>query len=177
MARATLGQRLLGAGVLLSLGFIGYSVFLQSNSGTYIDRSAQIPNQTKFIEPLSFEEPRGVYEDTALQDPSEMFNPTEPADLSQLDSAAPVDDEGNPNSWVIQVGSFSTAERASEIRDELLSSGYKAYVRILQADTIDAEFHRVLVGPYLGADEVRQHQSEIDEILSLETILIDYVPY
>ena len=176
MAKAALGQRILGAAVLLSLGFIGYSVFLQSNTEAYIDRSAQIPVQTNYIEPLDFEKPRGVDTEVVSNLPNEMFNPTQEADVSELESALPVDESGNPNSWLIQVGSFSSSERALEIRDELISQGFKAYVRMLNDANSGGELHRVLVGPYLGANEIAQDQSKIDELLSLETILLDYAP-
>lgn len=177
MTKGQLHQRVLGAAVILSLGFIAYSLLIQSDTRTYIDRSAQIPTQTKYIEPLEFDAPKGLGEPTISSTaPTDMFAARQPVDPDTISSLPILNAEGKPNSWAIQVGSFSTSERAIEIRDQLLEKGYKAYFTQLQTEQGSDSLYRVLVGPYLDAEEVSRHQSEVDEMLALETILMSYEP-
>lgn len=174
MAKARIRQRVLGAAVILSLGFIAYSILIQSSSNSYIDRSAQIPAQTNYIEPLGFEEPRSADVPVEVANPEEMFIADTPVDSAEIQSSPVLDEEGLPNAWAIKVGSFSTLERAIEIRDQLVSHGYKAYFRrIPGAEQTEALF-RVTVGPYVDAAEMAQHQSEINAVLDLETVSMDF---
>lgn len=178
MAKAHIRQRVLGAAVILSLGFIAYSVLIQSNSSAYIDRSAQIPVQTRYIEPLDFDEPKGpaAPKKAEVLQADQMFISETPADLSEIHSVPVLNDAGMPNSWAIKVGSFSTEERANEIRDQLISQGYRSYVRRISNQVANDNLYRISVGPYVDANEVARHQSEINTLLSLETIVLDYEP-
>ena len=175
MASAGLRQRILGAVVILSIGFIAYSILIQSSSGTYIDRSEQIPIQTKYIEPLDFDEPRGVV-DSDIESPGEVFSGRQPVDVNKISDAPVLDENGNPNAWVIQVGSFSTYERALEVRNQLIDAGYKSYFRAAPFESEDDELHRIMVGPYVSATEVSEHQGGINELLGVDTILMEYSP-
>lgn len=175
MASAGLKQRILGAAVVLSIGFIAYSILIQSSSGTYIDRSAQIPIQTKYIEPLDLPEPQGVV-DRDIDAPAQAFTSRQPADASKIADAPVLNENGNPNAWVIQVGSFATHERAIEVRDQLIGEGYKSYYRPIQDEQGDEELHRIMVGPYINATEVAEHREGINQLLGVDTILMEYAP-
>ena len=171
MSKAALGQRLLGAAVIVSLGFIGYSIFLQSDSKKNIDKTAQIPIQTRYVEPLELAAPKGVAT-VPKEDVDNLFNSQKIVEEPIPDTSTVLNDAGTPNSWIIKVGSFSTEAKSNEVRDQLIELGYKAYVRpIAQSD-----LHRVLVGPYLGVNELKIDQANIDEILDLETVLLDNEP-
>lgn len=161
----------MGAAVILSLGFIGYSVFLQSGSEQNVDPSAQIPVQSQYIEPLDFDSPKGV-ETVPEVDLDTFFNSTEEIEEEVADIQPILNDQGLPNSWIIKVGSFSSAEKSNEVRDELIEQGFKAYVRQIP----DSSLHRVLVGPYLGVEQLKTDQADIDRLLNLETALINNDP-
>lgn len=176
MDSGKLRQRLLGAAVVVSLGFIGYSLLLQPDPKTAIDRSTQIPLQTHYIEPLDFEEPKVGSADIPAPDPREMFVESETVEPADVVSVSVLNDKGTPNSWVIKVGAFSLKERAIEIRDQLIEAGFKAYSTSGQSDKDPSALHRVLVGPYIDGDEVVAHQVKIDALLGLETLLMTYEP-
>jgi len=166
---------MLGAAVILSIGFIIYSVFIQSSSGTYIDRSAQIPIQTKYIEPLGFDDPMGVVE-REIEAPDQTFLARQPVDQSTISEAPVLNEEGLPNAWAIQVGSFSTYDRAIGVRDQLIAEGYKSFYRVTPTEQGGGALHRIMVGPYIDADEVADHREGINELLGVDTILMEYTP-
>ena len=211
MNNAKLRQRLLGAMVLLSIGFILFSVFLQTEPTPYIDRSARIPLQSEFIEPIEFAPvPDFDPSDSARQpsknndsdientvsidvDPTskaavenestppienlaDRFASDEPIALEEVKAAPILNEIGEPNSWTIQVGSFSKAERAKEIRDQLIDKTYRAYYTRLQTEKGSADLYRVLVGPYLDAEQIEEHQKEINALLDVEALLVQYKP-
>ena len=171
MAESILSQRLLGAAVIVSLGFIGYALFLQSGPEQIIDKTTQIPIQSEYVEPLDFDPPKGV-EVVPQTDVDTFFNSTEVIKPATIKDQPLLDEQGLPNSWIIKVGSFSTEDKSIEIRDQLIAKGYKAYVRPVPESTL----YRVLVGPYLGSDEVQADQAAIDKMLSVETALIKNEP-
>lgn len=167
-------QRILGAAVILSLGFICYSILIQSSTSAYIDRSAQIPLQTRYIEPLDLEPPEGQDRKLELTQPEELFAASEDVDPATIQDTPLLDESGKPNSWAIQVGSFSTSERATEVREELIAAGYRAYYRRLSTAESPEQLYRVMVGPYVDASELERHMLEVNELLGVETVLKDY---
>jgi len=177
-----LRQRLLGAAVILSIGFILYSVFLQTEPAPFIDRSARIPMQDEYIESLEFApspDLGGERLAAITNEPENLakrYSSDEPVELEEVKAAPILNEEGKPNSWLVQVGSFSASERASEIRDQLIDKGYRAYYNKLQVEKGGEDLYRVLVGPYLDAEEIAKHQRDIDKYLDLETILTRYSP-
>lgn len=177
MNRKRFFERVLGAILVSAFGFILYSAFLDSSGSVYVDRSTQIPVQSRFIEPLIITENAAIV-DIPDAEAKEIFIPeTEISAEEALQS--PITDDGMPNAWVIQVGSFSSVEKADEISNQLIEKSYKAYHRKLQANTNqgdDTELYRVLVGPYMNAEEAVLHQREVDQMLSLSTLLMKFEP-
>lgn len=175
MSSAALRQRILGAVVILSIGFIVYSILIQSGSGTYIDRSAQIPVQEQYIEPLAFEDPMGVAEPEP-ESADQVFSARQSVDDSVISDAPVLKEDGLPNAWAIQVGSFSTYERAINVRDQLIEASYKAFYKVTPSEQRGENLHRILVGPYIDAEEVAGHRTSIDELLGVNAILVEYTP-
>ncbi len=173
MNKRQVAERLLGATLVCSLGFILYSIFLDSTGDVYVDRSTQIPPQSRFFEPLEIET-EAVEVAGSGTSAQRIFMPRRAADRAQALNA-PVLDDQLPNAWVIQIGSFSTLERADEVRDRLVDSNYRAYHRKLsQID--EADLYKVLVGPYMRAEEAVQHQRDVDEILGVSSLLMKFEP-
>lgn len=173
MNRKQLLERLLGAILVSAFGFILYSAFLDSSGQVYVDRSTQIPAQTRFIDPLEIDNKK-VMVDQSEKTAKEIFVPTQEVS-AETALEAPVTEEGMPNAWVIQVGSFSSSEKADEIRDQLIQKSYKAYHRQLESSSLE-ELYRVLIGPYMNAEEAVRHQREVDQILNLSTLLMKFEP-
>ncbi|MEQ8954254.1 MAG: hypothetical protein RL120_08985, partial [Gammaproteobacteria bacterium] len=106
MNKKRLAERVLGAVLVCSFGFILYSAFLDYEGEQFVDRNTRIPLQTSFNEPLDLPappEPVASPETTA----EEMFVPQEEVDAESAMNAS-VLEQGKPNAWVIQVGSFSS---------------------------------------------------------------------
>jgi DedD protein len=167
-----LAERVLGAVLVCSFGFILYSAFLDYEGEQFVDRNTRIPVQTSSMEPLDLPDPP---EPVASPDTSaaEIFVPEEEASAEEaLD--APVLDQGEPNAWVIQVGSFSSLEKADEVRDQLIGQDYRAYHRAISSnqDTL----YRVLIGPYTNAEEAVRHQRAVDTLLDISTMLMKFTP-
>lgn len=166
-------ERVLGAILVSAFGFILYSAFLDADGDVYLDRSTQIPTQPRYIEPLNIEE-RDVSIPAPVKSHRELFIPTEEVTPEQA-LEAPIVEAGTPSAWVIQVGSFSSLEKADQIRDQLIQDDYKSYHRQLQTEA-GSDLYRVLVGPYLNAEEAVRHQREVDEKLALSTLLMKFEP-
>lgn len=172
MNKKRLSERILGAVLVCSFGFILYSAFLDYEGEQFVDRNTQIPVQTTFVEPLDLPEspePVPALNTTA----EEMFVPREEVE-SQAVLEAPVLEQGKPNAWIIQVGSFSSLEKADEIRDQLIDQDYRAYHRVISASS--GSLYRVLIGPYTNAEEAVRHQRSVDTMLDITTMLMKFEP-
>ena len=174
MNKKQLFERVLGAILVSALGFILYSAFLDSSGRAYVDRSTQIPVPSRYIEPLAIEDSAIV--NIPARDAEQLFIPRQ--EVSQEEALqAPVTEKGLPNAWVIQVGSFSSEDKAGEIRDRLIAESYKAYYRKLTAsDPAGQSLYRVLIGPYVNAEEAVRHQRQVDKMLELSSLLMKFEP-
>ncbi|MEQ9564967.1 MAG: hypothetical protein RLN85_03985, partial [Pseudomonadales bacterium] len=127
MNKKRLAERVLGAVLVCSFGFILYSAFLDYEGEQFVDRNTRIPLQTSFNEPLDLPappEPVASPETTA----EEMFVPQEEVDAESAMTAS-VLEQGKPKPWVIKVGRYTSLEKAYEIRNQLMSQDYRAYHR------------------------------------------------
>jgi len=167
-----LAERVLGAVLVCSFGFILYSAFLDYQGEQFVDRNTQIPLQTSFAEPLDLPappEPVPTPETTA----DKIFLPSEEVDAESA-IGAQVLEQGKPSAWVIQVGSFSSVEKADEITDQLIDQDYRAYNRAISSNS--KSLYRVLIGPYTNAEEAIRHQREVDSMLDISTLLMKFEP-
>lgn len=172
MNKKRLAERVLGAVLVCSFGFILYSAFLDYEGEQFVDRNTRIPLQTSFNEPLDLPappEPVASPETTA----EEMFVPQKEVDTESAMNAS-VLEQGKPNAWVIQVGSFSSLEKADEISNQLMAQDYRAYHRAISANT--GQLYRVLIGPYTNAEEAIRHQRAVDSLLDISTLLMKFEP-
>ena len=172
MNKKRLAERILGAVLVCSFGFILYSAFLDYEGEQLVDRNTQIPVQTTFVEPLNLpDSPEPVSAPNTTAD--DIFVPGEEVD-SQSALESPVLEQGKPSAWVIQVGSFSSLEKADEIRDQLINQDYRAYHRAISANS--GPLYRVLIGPYTNAEEAVRHQRSVDTMLDITTMLMKFEP-
>jgi DedD protein len=94
---------------------------------------------------------------------------------SSSDAAAmPLNAQGLPDAWVVQVGSFSTKEAAIKLRDELQVEGFKAYVRTIPNG--NSSVSRVFIGPKLDKSQAQLIKAQVDKRLKVNSILMRFKP-
>lgn len=71
--------------------------------------------------------------------------------------------------WALQVVSYGSASRAESFRMELIESGYSAYVAT--TDRKKQKYYRVMVGPFVGRDKVKEIQATIDNKYRVKSII------
>ncbi len=95
---------------------------------------------------------------------------------TQLSSVAamPLNHQGLPDAWVVQVGSFTTKEAANKLRDDLQSDGQKAYVRT--TTTNGNMISRVYIGPKLDRNQALAVKEEMDKRLKIKSMVMRFQP-
>jgi len=104
-------------------------------------------------------------------------DPTKPAVAgAQLSSVAamPLNHQGLPDAWVVQVGSFTTQEAANKLRDDLQADGQKAYVRT--TTTNGNTVSRVYIGPKLDRNQALAVKEEMDKRLKIKSMVMRFQP-
>ncbi|MFT4768969.1 MAG: DedD protein [Glaciecola sp.] len=92
---------------------------------------------------------------------------------STLESPA-MDADGLPIAYSLQVATMADKARAESLRDELVSAGYKGYVKRMRRD--DRVLYRVLVGPRYSRDELLPVKGAVDKTWRVESLIIRYLP-
>lgn len=72
--------------------------------------------------------------------------------------------------WVVQVGSFSSQDNASDLVSRLRSSGLSAYEEMVRTDT--ATIHRVRVGPFLERTDALAAEQKIAADLDIDGVVM-----
>jgi DedD protein len=89
-------------------------------------------------------------------------------------ASPPLDADGLPIAYALQVATITRADRAEALRDELIAAGYKAYLKSLRRE--DRRLYRVMVGPRFSRDELEPIKSAIDDAWRVQSLIIRYVP-
>lgn len=193
-----LKQRLVGAVVLLALGIIFLPGVLRENQQAPVNRQTLVP-QSPDYQRLDFENPQRPDNIEPAPDPETMFLP--PSEQAPQDALEAVDIQPEPDqaaseeaqepevqnepeageqkappqgAWVVQVASFRSGERASELRDKLQDQGYRAYIR--SADTDSGPVNRVFIGPKIDKDAAQEVKRAVDEAFQLNTLVLRFEP-
>lgn len=77
-------------------------------------------------------------------------------------------------SWVIQVGSFSSKENADALRDRLKADNYKAFVYEAEADSVAS--YRVYIGPNSDRTKLEPFKTKLEKLLNTSAIIKAYKP-
>lgn len=119
-----------------------------------------------------------VSESKSLRDqvksPDEIFIPDDKAPESLESEASGLDENGVPKTWVIQVASYQSLTRAEKMRDELISIGYKSFIKSVK--TASGETTRVYVGPSLVKDSLLDAKVQIETSYKVKTLLLRFKP-
>lgn len=85
-----------------------------------------------------------------------------------------LDSRGVPVAWLLQVASVSSAAKADELRDQLLVTREKAFVKkFTQSGKV---FYRVYVGPNFERAQLEKIQADIDTRFKVHSLIVRYTP-
>jgi DedD protein len=76
--------------------------------------------------------------------------------------------------WILQVASVSSAEKAEQLRQQLLQKDRKAYTRRIKRNGRD--LYRVYVGPKFERARLEAMKKEVDREFGVESLIVRYVP-
>lgn len=192
-----LKQRLVGALILVALGVVFWPIIFVEPGERSSPGRVEIPPppliDTSPIEPPGDGELRASpevepeagmaqVEETPLAEgvldanapvPSAASTP-EPGARSTPPRKPALDSSGLPVGWILQVATVSNPVKADELRDKLLASGEKAYVKKLE--TGGKVLYRVSVGPNVERAQLEKIQPQIDARFGVKSLLVRYTP-
>ena len=199
--RYTLKHRLIGAAVLAAVAVLLLPSFFKEKKEYQVNTKSQIPARPNVV-PEEFKAPQPVPNIEPAPAPETMFVPTEAAPdqpLAAVSSASassvaavakasvgsvkaqvssvpamPLNTQGLPDAWVVQVGSFTTKEAANKLRDDLQADGQKAYVRTTTSGS--GSISRVYIGPKLDKNQALALKEQMDKRLKVKSMVMRFQP-
>lgn len=196
--RYTLKHRLVGAAVLAAVAVLLLPSFFKEKKEYQVNTKSQIPAHPNVVAE-EFKPPQPVPNIEPAPAPETMFVPAEtaseqpvvvaPSSVSassvasshkavsaQMSSvpAMPLNQQGLPDAWVVQVGSFTTKEAANKLRDDLQADGQKAYVRT--TTTNGNSISRVYIGPKLDRNQALAVKEQMDKRLKVKSMVVRFQP-
>ncbi len=88
--------------------------------------------------------------------------------------ALPLNAQGLPDAWVIQVASLSSQDGANKLRDQLQAEGHKAYVRA--APSANGSIYRVFIGPRQDKAQLQAIKTQLDKRLKVNSLVLPFKP-
>lgn len=196
--RYTLKHRLIGAAVLAAVAVLLLPSFFKEKKDFEVNTKSQIPARPNVVAE-EFKSPQPVPNIEPAPAPETMFVPTEAAPeqpvavapsvasasstasshkamAAQASSvpAMPLNPQGLPDAWVVQVGSFTTKEVANKLRDDLQADGQKAYVRTTTSG--NGSISRVYIGPKLDKNQAMALKEQMDKRLKVKSMVMRFQP-
>lgn len=191
-----LKQRLVGAVVLIAVAVLFVPVLFDRNERRQVDTTTQIPPQPD-IQPKQFDDPKRVAGITPAPDPQTMFEPQLDAELKPEADAKPklnakvnakanakvkptprkpkpLNAQGLPNAWVVQLISTSSLNKAKQIVKDLMAKKYKAYYR--RAEVGGNTLYRVYVGPNVDKKRSFALKKQLDALLKVDARVLRFQP-
>lgn len=184
-------QRIIGAVIIVSLAVIFVPMLFDEPHEERQRQSLEIPEEPDFPE-VRVDEPREPEmrePDEAVEPPTADVEPSEPEERTQQPEPEPADDEvaaleqdrsgedaGAPGStalegaYLVQLGSFGSADNARALRDKVREEGMDAYTEAVSRD--DETFNRVYAGPFLDKSDAESAKERLDETFELQTMVI-----
>lgn len=202
--RESVKHRLIGAAVLAAIAVLFLPSFFKDRQQYQVDTGSQIPGRPSitavdFNDPKRPEgiEPAPAPETMFVPDENEsvavaQIPPAEPAVVAatvpssgqSMSSKAstietsvpemPLNAQGLPDTWVIQVASLSAQASANKLRDQLQAEGHKAYVR--SVPTTNATIYRVFIGPKQDKSQALAIKSQLDKQLKVNSLVLPFKP-
>ena len=164
-----------------------------------VSTKSQIPTRPGLV-PVEFNTPQPVANIEHAPAPETMFVPPESESAEEFSSLSsvnaspsvkaavataakvppstvaemPLNTQGLPDAWIVQVGSFSTKEAANKICDDLQADGLKAYVRTVPNGS--ASISRVFIGPKLDKAQALAIKAQIDKRFKVNAMVKHFQP-
>jgi DedD protein len=195
-------QRLVGALILVALAVVFWPIIFLPDTRERDDLRVPVPDAppvdlTPLPEPDNAGLRQGVeaqaraetVDDVVFPDADDANAPFEPAPLPiradtieepdlatarETLTAPAMDADGLPIAFSLQVATMGDKDRADALRDELVTAGYKGYVKRVRRD--DRVLYRVLVGPKYSRDDLLPIKDAVDENWRVESMIIRYLP-
>ncbi|MFT4518574.1 MAG: DedD protein [Halioglobus sp.] len=193
-----LKQRLVGALILVALGVVFWPIIFVQPGDTAIDQQQRsIP-----VAPGISKTPVSAPELTGLRaSPELQVQPIEPAVViavkppaktvapepeqepipvpqitarSQTPAPLAMDSDGVPVAWILQVVSVSSADKAEDIRSQLLAMDQKAYIKKIPRD--GKVLYRIYLGPKFERAKLEKMKPSIDSEFGVTSMIVRYVP-
>lgn len=169
-----LKQRLVGAVVLAAVAVIFLPSFFDEGNRRRVDTHTLVPEKPG-IKTVEIKDPVRPENIPQAKKPEQMYQMLEPTDIVDGKPESPaLDGDAVPKAWVVQVASYQTPERAAKLRDQLLSEGYKAYMRTVK--TAKGSVTRVFVGPKIDKQRALAIKDELDKALKVNTLVLRFRP-
>lgn len=193
-----LKQRLVGAIVLMAIAVLFLPSLFNQNARRTVDLNTQVPPEpsvvAELLEVADPEQPEGIpaakpfadnypHEEAEAVSERQVAVEEEPADEQPTSRAAaePVEpqapelnEEGVPDGWSLQIGSFQSPDRAHALLERLQSEGFKSYVR--EGRVGQGTVHRVFVGPKINRAAAEAEKRAIDERFETNALVVEFSP-
>ena len=173
-------QRIVGVGVLVVLLAILLPLLLDLGGEYTMDTRSQIPARPNIV-PVQIDEPAPIETHEGAKTADQMFrfdDSREQAGEAQAKWLAErppkLTDKGIPESWVLQIASFSDQDKAQSLTDKLLADDYRAFFRraVVEGETI----HRVYVGPKILKKDLLYEKAAIEKKYQMKVLLLRFAP-
>ncbi|NOX27952.1 MAG: hypothetical protein GXP21_07185 [Gammaproteobacteria bacterium] len=185
----TTKQRIVGTAVLVAL-FIIIVLILPSREDEEVEvlQRVEIPPKPADLKvkvlpiekpkpPRRFTIPKDLPAEPVSDKPKPVKEPqavkAEPVKEPAVAKARPEPATNDGGKWVIQVGSFSSAENANALYDRLKADNYKVFVD--QITVAGVPSHRVLVGPNPDRAKLEPFKVKLEKLLDAPAIIKSYV--
>lgn len=175
-------QRIVGVVVLVLLATVLLPLLLNFDGEYTVDKGSHIPPRPNIV-PVEIAQPEAVAGLEQTLDPERMFDLDESrleAESQDKDATFAVEappsltDEGIPESWVLQVASFTDQGKARALTESLLADKYHAYSRHFAAD--GKTNYRVFVGPKILKQDLLDEQAAIEKKYRVKTLVMRFEP-
>ncbi|MEX2475547.1 SPOR domain-containing protein [Marinobacter sp.] len=188
-----LKQRIIGALVLVSLAVIFVPMLFDEPHSERTSNSIKIPEEPPFPEvdaPEPADNDAPAYRLEEPQEPQELgvdepVEPPEPApDLVETASEPEEPEAPEPSqeseksseytgslegAWVVQLGSFGSADNAQNLRNKVRDTGYSSHLQKIQRG--DANLTRVFSGPFAEKAEAERAKKALDREFGLNSLV------
>jgi DedD protein len=174
VTKPVLRERLIGVLIIAALGLILYPFVFQGESQYLASRDDLIPPRPPglAVRPLEVPVPPPGIREPASQP---LFVPVETA-VVDPEPEPILNEQGMPNAWVLQAGSFASRDNAEQLLQTLIEGGLKAYVRVTPGEAGGPDLYRVFVGPMLDSREVERQREQIQRVSGIDPISLRYTP-
>lgn len=176
-------QRIVGVVVLVVLAAVLTPLLLNLDGDYAVDQRSQIPPRPNIV-PVEIPQPEAVAGLERTSDPEQLFDlhesrqeaTSQPGEDETIAVETPpgLTAEGIPESWVLQVASFSDQGKARTLTESLLADKYHAYSRHFAAD--GKTNYRVFVGPKILKQDLLDEQVIIEKKYRVKTLVMRFEP-